>query len=450
MDAGLVRKYNVPGPRYTSYPTVPFWSRNPTPGQWRSHVRSAFDRSNRTEGISLYIHLPYCESLCTYCGCNTRITVNHAVEKPYIDSVLAEWKLYRALFNEAPRIRELHLGGGTPTFFSPDNLKRLVDGLLDGSKVMRDAEMSFEGHPNNTTAEHLRVLYDLGFRRVSYGIQDFDPKVQEIIHRLQPFENVERAFREAREIGFTSINADLVFGLPFQTPETMRRTIELTNELRPDRIAFYSYAHVPWIKPGQRRFTEADLPVDAEKRALYELGKQLFEEAGYQEIGMDHFALPHDGLYTALLRGRLHRNFMGYSAVGTELMIGLGVSAISDSWTCFAQNRKTVEDYQKSVAAGELPIFRGHVLSDEDLRVRREILNVMCRFEADLAHIGWDADDVEAHLFDLIHDGLVEQNGTHIRVTEQGRPFVRNVCMAFDLQLRQQQDEGKPRFSMTV
>ena len=160
--------------------------------------------------------------------------------------------------------------------------------------------------------------------------------MQEIIHRLQPFENVERAFREAREIGFTSINADLVFGLPFQTPETMRRTIELTNELRPDRIAFYSYAHVPWIKPGQRRFTEADLPVDAEKRALYELGKQLFEDDGYQEIGMDHFALPHDGLYTALLRGRLHRNFMGYSAVGTELMIGLGVSAISDSWTCFA------------------------------------------------------------------------------------------------------------------
>lgn len=450
MDVDLVRKYNVPGPRYTSYPTVPGWSRTPTPDEWKAHVRRAFQRSNATEGISLYVHLPYCESLCTYCGCNTRITVNHAVEAPYITSVLKEWRMYRTLFKEVPRIRELHLGGGTPTFFAPENLRRLVEGLLDGCVVTADAEMGFEGHPNNTTAAHLKVLHELGFRRVSFGIQDFDPKVQEIINRKQPFTNVERALREAREIGYTSINADLVFGLPFQTPETMRRTIALTNDLRPDRIAFYSYAHVPWIKPGQRRFTEADLPADADKRALYELGKQLFEEAGYREIGMDHFALPHDALYTASQQGHLHRNFMGYTPVRTELMIGLGVSAISDSWSCFAQNRKTVEDYQQAVERDELPVFRGHLLSEDDLRMRAAILDVMCRQRVDLAGIGWDVHDVEAHFFDLIGDDLVVQNGTIITVTEKGRPFVRNVCMAFDLQLRTEQENAKPRFSMTV
>lgn len=450
MDIELVRKYNVPGPRYTSYPTVPYWSRTPSTQGWLGHAKRAFDRCNGSEGISLYVHLPYCESLCTYCGCNTRITVNHAVEGPYIDSVLAEWRIYRATFGEAPRIRELHLGGGTPTFFAPAQLKRLVEGLLDGCTVARDVEMGFEGHPNNTTREHLDTLYALGFRRVSYGIQDFDERVQHIINRVQPFERVEQAFADARAAGFTGINADLVFGLPFQTPESMERTIALTNRLRPDRIAFYSYAHVPWIKPGQRRFTEADLPADAEKRTLYELGKRRFEEAGYLEIGMDHFALPHDALSIAMERGTLHRNFMGYTPVRTGLMIGLGVSAIGDAWTCFAQNLKTVEQYQDAVNSGTLPMLRGHVLTDDDLHVRRAILDVMCRFSTDLAGIGWDADDVEAHFFDLAADGLVEQEGTRIHVTRKGRPFVRNVCMAFDPDLGRERDGDRPRFSMTV
>ena len=450
MDIELVRKYNVPGPRYTSYPTVPYWSRTPSTQGWLGHAKRAFDRCNGSEGISLYVHLPYCESLCTYCGCNTRITVNHAVEGPYIDSVLAEWRIYRATFGEAPRIRELHLGGGTPTFFAPAQLKRLVEGLLDGCTVARDVEMGFEGHPNNTTREHLDTLYALGFRRVSYGIQDFDERVQHIINRVQPFERVEQAFADARAAGFTGINADLVFGLPFQTPESMERTIALTNRLRPDRTAFYSYAHVPWIKPGQRRFTEADLPADAEKRTLYELGKRRFEEAGYLEIGMDHFALPHDALSIAMERGTLHRNFMGYTPVRTGLMIGLGVSAIGDAWTCFAQNLKTVEQYQDAVNSGTLPMLRGHVLTDDDLHVRRAILDVMCRFSTDLAGIGWDADDVEAHFFDLAADGLVEQEGTRIHVTRKGRPFVRNVCMAFDPDLGRERDGDRPRFSMTV
>jgi oxygen-independent coproporphyrinogen III oxidase len=450
MDVDLVRKYNTSGPRYTSYPPVPAWSRSPAPEEWKWHVRRAALHGNDTEGISLYVHLPYCESLCTYCGCTTRITVNHAVEAPYIASVLKEWRMYRTLFQGAPRIRELHLGGGTPTFFAPDNLKRLVEGLLDGCVVAADADLGFEGHPNNTVAAHLRTLYDLGFRRVSYGIQDFDPKVQEVINRVQPFESVDRAFREARGQGYTSINADLVFGLPHQTLASMERTIDLTNALRPDRIAFYSYAHVPWIRPGQRRYTEVDLPADADKRALYESGKQRFETAGYREIGMDHFALPHDALSAAMAGGHLHRNFMGYTPVRTRLMIGLGVSAISDSWSCYAQNHKTVEDYREAVERGCLPVFRGHVLNEDDLRTRATILDVMCRMRADLSAMGWDAHDVEAHFFDLIGDGLVLQNGTVITVTDKGRPFVRNVCMAFDPHLLLQQEGTKPRYSMTV
>lgn len=450
MDIALVRKYNIPGPRYTSYPTVPCWTRTPSPAGWLDPVRRAFDRCNGRDGISVYVHLPCCERLCTCCGCTTRITVNHGVEEPYVESVLAEWRLYRAAFGAAPRIRELHLGGGTPTFFSPRSLERLVIGLLEGCTLAADAELGFEGHPDNTTRAHLDALYALGFRRVSYGIQDFDQCVQQAINHRQSFTRVQQAFADARAAGYSSINADLVFGLPFQTIGGMERTIALTNLLRPDRIAFYSYAHVPWMKPGQRQFTEADLPAADAERTLYELGKRLFMEAGYREVGMDHFALPHDALFQALRQGTLHRNFMGYTPVRSGLLIGLGASAIGDAWTCYAQNVKTVEEYQGSVAAGILPVFRGHVLSDGELRVRREILNAMCRSNAELANIGWDADDVEAHFFDLIADGLVEQDDTRIRVTAKGRPFVRNVCMAFDPDLQRERDGDRPRFSMTV
>jgi oxygen-independent coproporphyrinogen-3 oxidase len=450
MNIELIRKYNVPGPRYTSYPTVPYWDEKSfTPKEWESTLLRSFDKWKH-EGISLYIHLPFCESLCTFCGCHKKITKRHEVEDPYIKTVLKEWQLYQDLLQEKPVIKEIHLGGGTPTFFSEGNLKRLIHGLLDGADLKSDHEFSFEGHPNNTTKEHLQTLYDLGFRRVSYGVQDYDTKVQLAINRIQPFENVERVHNWSKEIGFTSVNHDLVFGLPHQSLKGIEETINKTNELRPDRIAFYSYAHVPWIKGnGQRGFNENDLPKDDEKRALYELGKQMFYENGYVEIGMDHFALKTDNLYKAMQDGTLHRNFMGYTAGATKVMIGLGMSAISDSWYSFAQNEKKLSEYEKRVEMGEIPVFRGHILNEEDLQIREQILNVMCDFETEFKGEHDQFEVIKNRLGELEEDGLVTIDENHVFVTEKGIPFVRNICMAFDLKMDLEQPKER-MFSKTV
>jgi oxygen-independent coproporphyrinogen-3 oxidase len=439
ISAELIDKYNVAAPRYTSYPTVPYWDKTPFNNEkWIQSVLFSFNESNAKDGISLYIHLPFCESLCTYCGCNTRITKNHGVEEPYIKAVLLEWTMYLNTFGKKPIIRELHLGGGTPTFFQPENLKILINGILNSCRVHPDAEFGFEGHPANTTAEHLQILYDLGFRRLSLGIQDFDPKVQFIINRIQSFEQVEAVTLQARHIGYTSINFDLIYGLPLQTLTGLRNTINLVGNLKPDRIAFYSYAHVPWIKPGQRRFTENDLPDATAKRALYECGREFFTTLGYHEIGMDHFALPTDSLYHAEQNGTLHRNFMGYTHQYTQLMVGLGVSAISDSWYAFAQNEKNVEEYIKIVNNGVLPIFRGHYLTPDDLIIRRHILDLMCNGKT-----CWDlnAEPSEAllegveRMEHLAGDDLVELNSLGVTVTPLGKRFLRNICMTLDARL---------------
>lgn len=438
MNTELIKKYNVPGPRYTSYPTVPYWDRSPSIREWENEVHSCFEKTNNKDGISLYIHLPYCESLCTYCGCNTRITVNHNVEKTYILSLLKEWALYLTIFRDKPKIKEIHLGGGTPTFFSQENLKMLIDGILSTSTVAKDSEFSFEAHPNSTSIAHLQTLYDLGFRRMSLGIQDFDPQVQNIVNRVQTYETVKEVTLQARRIGFTSINFDLIYGLPLQKRSSVIDTIEKVKLLKPDRIAFYSYAHVPWVKPGQRKFTEKDLPKDEEKRELYETGRKMLEDSGYEEIGMDHFSLKTDSLYKAAKKGSLHRNFMGYSHSYTKLMIGLGVSSISDSWAAFAQNVKTVEEYHELVNSGKLPIFRGHILNEEDLILRRHILNIICKFSTSWQH---ESEQCEAiydsleRVKELEKDGLVLVAPFHLQVTEKGKPFIRNICMAFDARL---------------
>lgn len=453
METALIRKYNIPGPRYTSYPTVPYWdAQGFSTEAWKEQVKEVFTRTNASEGISLYLHLPFCESLCTYCGCNKRITKNHGVELPYIESVLHEWALYQELFDAVPRISELHLGGGTPTFFSPDNLRVLMNGLTNSSILSQGAELSFEAHPNNTTQAHLEELHFLGFRRLSLGVQDFDPEVQKAIHRIQPFENVKRVTNQARGIGYASVNFDLIYGLPKQTLDTVRNTIDRTLELMPDRIAFYSYAHVPWVSKSQRGYNEADLPADEDKRELYELGKAMFLEAGYIEIGMDHFALPDDALSIADQNGTLHRNFMGYTTRSTHLMIGLGVSAISDAWSAFAQNVKTVEEYQTIVAKGEIPVFRGHLLTDEDLQIRQHILNLMCRHRTDWVNGQGKHLDVHSTLLRLsepLDDGLVQLIPHGIEVTPKGRPFIRNICMAMDARLWRGDGKGQV-FSSTV
>lgn len=454
MSVSLIQKYNVAGPRYTSYPTVPYWDESEfNTASWKAHVTDAFKNSNVKEGISLYIHLPFCESMCSFCGCNKRITKRHDVENPYIKAVLKEWNLYCDLLEDQPIIKEIHLGGGTPTFFSPENLERLIEGLFERAIKADEHEFSFEGHPNNTSRSHLQKLYDLGFRRVSFGVQDYAPNVQEAIHRIQPFHNVAKVTFWAREIGYTSVSHDLIYGLPFQTLEDVIDTIDKTNSLQPDRLAFYSYAHVPWLKGnGQRGFKEADLPRDDVKRKLYEEGKKRLAQNGYHEIGMDHFALESDNMFQSFKDGTLHRNFMGYTSSKTELMIGLGVSSISDSWTCFAQNVKTIEEYYERLQANELPVFRGHELTLEDIIIRKHILNLMCQF-----HTSWndsamrfiELPDVILQLKEMEKDELVIISKHSLTVTEKGKPFVRNICMAFDLRLKRKVPHTE-LFSMTI
>ncbi len=450
----LINKYNIPGPRYTSYPTVPYWDETTfSASNWKESLTRSFEESNDSQGISIYIHLPFCESLCTFCACHKHITKRHSVEEPYIETVLKEWKLYRQILGKRPKIKELHLGGGTPTFFSPENLKYLLENIFESADIDGHPGFSFEGHPNNTTPAHLKTLYDLGFRRCSFGVQDYDEKVQRTIHRVQPFENVQHVTDKAREIGYESVSHDLIFGLPHQSWASMSATIEKTKSLKPDRIAFYSYAHVPWIKGvGQRGFDENDLPSPELKRELYEKGRRLLEELGYIEIGMDHFSLPTDKLYQSMLDKTIHRNFMGYSSSSTQLMIGLGMSAISDSWYAFAQNDKSVDGYTEQVNKGILPVFRGHLLNREDLIVRRHILNIMCLLET-----SWQEEEarlpempaIMERLEEMKLDGLIEISQNHLQVTEKGRSFVRNIAMAFDLRMIRNQPETRI-FSMTV
>jgi oxygen-independent coproporphyrinogen-3 oxidase len=454
MSKELIQKYNIAGPRYTSYPTVPFWDKAGIEyNNWVNSTKRAFIESNQTEGITLYIHLPFCESLCTFCGCHKRITKQHGVEQPYVDTVLKEWDLYCELFEEKPRIKEIHLGGGTPTFFSPENLKKLMDGILVKAEVCDDHEFSFEAHPNNTTRAHLQTFYDLGFRRNSFGVQDYDPKVQKTINRIQSFETVKEVTDISKEIGYTSISQDLIFGLPHQTKESIIDTITKTKLLKPDRIAFYSYAHVPWIKGvGQRGYDENDLPNAEEKRVLYETGKQMLYDLGYVEIGMDHFALKTDSMHVAMENKTLHRNFMGYTASKTQLMVGLGMSSISDSWYAFAQNAKTVDEYTELVNAGKIPIFRGHELSAEDLIIRQHILNIMCHFETSWTDEALKFPELQeclARLKEMEQDGLVSITENGLSLPEHARPFVRNVCMAFDLQLIRNKPTTRI-FSMTI
>lgn len=449
----LIRKYNVPAPRYTSYPTVPLWDQELIDEQrWLHIVNRAFEESNQQKGISLYIHLPFCESLCTYCGCNTRITKNHKVEEGYIDAILAEWKMYLDQWNEKPVIRELHLGGGTPTFFSPDNLQRMMDGLLNDAAIHPAHEFGFEGHPNNTTGDHLKVLYDYGFRRVSFGIQDLDPKVQKAIHRIQPFENVKSVTEAARKIGYTSVNFDLIYGLPFQTTDSVANTIDRIGELMPERIAFYSYAHVPWIKPGQRGYSEADLPDNENKRRLYELGKEKLTALGYSDVGMDHFALPTDALFKAAEQGTMHRNFMGYTVFNTDLLVGLGTSAISDAKYGYMQNEKIVEKYKDKVLNKQLAMIKSHAMTDEDLVIKRHILNLLCTgefyFESELLDI-LEKDSLDQFLV-MQKEGLVTLTINKLQITGLGKTFIRNIAMVLDMRLKRAKKGANPVFSKSI
>ncbi|MCB0379222.1 MAG: oxygen-independent coproporphyrinogen III oxidase [Bdellovibrionales bacterium] len=433
MRDELFYKYDVPAPRYTSYPTVPYWEDSPTTEEWVDSLNRGFSAN---PPWACYVHIPFCETLCTYCGCNTSITRNHDREMPYIELLLKEMKAYQERIQgiDASPLQELHLGGGTPTFLSPKNLAYLVSSIMKGKTIAENFLGSIEVDPRRTTTEHLQVLRDLGFSRVSLGVQDFDAEVQRLVHRIQPFEMTKSMTEVARDMGYSSVNFDLIYGLPTQTEESILSMMEKTWLIKPDRIALYSLAIVPWIKPAQKLFKDEDLPRGKEKRRLYEIARQFLIDKGYIEIGMDHFALPTDTLAISDQQGELHRNFMGYVEHRTQILLGLGVSAISETPDCFHQNEKALPVYERRVAKGEIPTLRGHKLTVEDQVRREQILQFMTKGETRLEDEK-QALKVKEFLSEMIDDQLVEVESGLLKLTKKGKPFLRNACMALDERL---------------
>ena len=440
----LIQKYNVAAPRYTSYPPVPFWQRTPSQNEWIDHVKTKYDPNT---GLDLYVHIPYCESLCYYCGCNRTISKDHGVEEEFVSTLLKEWELYCNLLGFTPKVGSLHLGGGTPTYLSPSNLRKILDTLTKNKTESFIG--SIEVDPRTCTKEHIQLLIDVGVKRVSLGIQDFDPKVQAAINRYQSPAMVKSLVEHLRKSGVTSINFDLIYGLPLQTVQSIEETIKEARSLGPDLIAFYSYAHLPDRIKNQRLIKEAELPSGPKKRELYEVGKALLAEAGYSDVGMDHFARPGSYLHEALKNHELHRNFMGYVDKKSSVLLGLGPSSISDSSLSFMQNQKEIKVYYSSIQAGNLAIEKGHIQSSEDLLVQETIQRLMCRDEVDLTKVkslsDWTA--IEAELRGYQQDGLITIKANEMRLSRLGKAFMRNVATSFDFYLRRSKNI---KFSQTI
>lgn len=434
----LLRKYDIPVPRYTSYPTVPYWSETPSAETWIQHINTTLNQENST--WSMYIHIPYCESLCTFCGCNNIITKNHSHESHYVELLIKEWSIYKENVPHLLKklLKQLHLGGGTPTFLSRESLIQLLSSILKDLKIDQDFEGSIEVDPRKTSREQLVALKEMGFNRVSMGVQDFNSEVQRLINRIQPYDITKNLTLAAREIGYTSVNYDLIYGLAKQTVESFSDTIKKTIELRPDRIALYSFALVPWIKPAQRLFKDEDLPTAEEKRSLYELARAELIKNGYVEVGMDHFALENENLVKALKNKSLHRNFMGYTDHRTDVLIGLGVSSISETPYSFHQNEKVVNLYEASLNEEKIPTHRGHILSEEDRTRREQILKFITQYQVELLNQE-QIDNAKTYLKEMLQDDLVHLEKNILTLTEKGKPFLRNACSFFDEHLKRKQ-----------
>ncbi len=439
LDLDLIRKYSIPGPRYTSYPpATKFTTELASLG-----LEEAIAADNRPGAgpVSLYFHLPFCESRCWFCGCNTVITKRRGAAAEYLDDLAREMRLTAARMDVTRPVTQIHLGGGTPTFFPPDELRRLGALVRETFNVAPDAEFSVEIDPRRLTREHVAALHDIGARRASLGVQDTNPEVQLAIHRIQPQAQNEQAFDWLWAAGFKSINVDLIYGLPLQTPESFARTVGDVLALGPDRLSVFSYAHVPWIKPAQKIFDDrAQLPGPEDKLAMAAVAHSMLTGAGYIDIGLDHYARPDDELAVALREGTLHRNFQGYSTQSGASLYAFGISAISSTPDSYRQNYKTLPEWRAALDAGRLPVERGLRLTAEDTRRRTIIMRLMCHRRLDYtaltAELGLDfaqtyATEI-ASLAELEADGLLRRSATGLEVTRRGVPLLRVIAMRFD------------------
>jgi oxygen-independent coproporphyrinogen-3 oxidase len=450
----FLTRYNRPGPRYTSYPTAPVWNESFGPPDLEK-VHEEADRAKTP--VSLYMHLPFCESLCLFCACNVIIHKDHSVAPPYLDTLKKELSHVSRGISRERQVVQFHWGGGTPTYLAPAQIEDLFGHTRDHFTFASDAEIGIEVDPRVTSRDHLETLRDLGFNRLSMGIQDFHPLVQKTIHRIQPFELTAGLIQSARALGFDSVNVDLIYGLPYQTAETFAQTVDQIIELAPDRIALFSYAHVPWLKKQQGSFV-GHLPEGMTKFEIFRTGLLKFLEAGYLYIGMDHFAKPGDELAVSQQNRTLHRNFQGYTTKAGADLYGMGITAISGIQNAYAQNQRDIPGWQKAVNERGIATMRGYHLSDDD-RLRRAVISrLLCHtvvFKDEISRefsIDFDnyfADELR-RLEPFRDDGLVVLEPNKISATWLGRIFIRNLAMIFDPYLEKQQLAAKPLFSKTL
>ncbi len=456
VTAELLRRYDRPGPRYTSYPTAVEFSPSFDAAAYERKLAEA--NALVHEPLSLYFHLPFCRERCTFCGCNVVITRKAGIAARYLDYLKREIVLLARNLPDRRLVNQLHWGGGTPTYHTVAEMRDLMKAIRESFEVLPEAEVAIEVDPRVTTREHVAFLREAGFNRLSMGVQDFTPEVQAAIARNQGLEETVELFDYCRELGFHSINVDLVYGLPMQSVDMFARNLDEVVAMRPDRVAVYSFAFVPWIRGNQRRTDPATLPPPAVKFELFGQALAAFTEAGYTQIGMDHFALPTDELAIAQREGRLQRNFMGYTVMPAADQIGLGVSSIGDLRGAFAQNVKKLSTYYAAIDAGGFPIERGYIL-DADDRIRRAIItSLMCNFRLEIAPIEtrfgirfeeYFATEIEELRTPAGH-GFLVHDAAAIQVTETGRLFIRNICMIFDRHLRARKAEDGPVFSRTI
>ncbi len=457
INPELLKRYDVSGPRYTSYPTADRFVEAFGEADYLQALEQRRDGvGTKAYPLSLYVHIPFCESLCYYCACNKIITKHHERGAEYLRYLEREVDLNIAHLGQGQVVSQLHLGGGSPTFLNDAELSQLMAMLRRNFQFAPGGEYSVEIDPRTVTRERLAHLAEQGFNRLSFGVQDFEPAVQKAVHRIQPAEQVFDLAAAARELGFESINADLIYGLPMQTPETFERTLEQITQLRPDRIALYAYAHLPERFKPQRRIHTQDLPPAASKLVMLSSAMRVLTQAGYVYVGMDHFALPNDALAVAKRQGRLHRNFQGYSTQPDCDLIALGVSSIGRVGPTFSQNVKTLDEYYDLLNQGRLPVARGMALSRDDLVRRTVIMALMCQgsvlFESvELSHLidfkQYFATELET-MASMQEQGLLTMDDTGIHVTELGWFFVRGVAMVFDKYL--QADKNRARFSKII